>query len=59
MRFLGLHVCDVLQFRDDRARMCINSLLASFGAFEREKNRVYFKLLSIREHCDTLLEMKI
>ena len=38
--FLRLHVCDVIQFRDDHARMRINGLLASFGAFEREKNRV-------------------
>ena len=38
--FLCLHVCDVIQFWNDHARMRINGLLASFGASEREKYRV-------------------
>ena len=38
--FLCLHVCDIIQFQDDHARMHINGLLVSFGAFEREKNHV-------------------
>ena len=37
--FLRLHVCDVIQFRDDHARMRINGPLASC-AFEKETNRV-------------------
>ena len=38
--FLRWHVCDVIEFRDDHARMRINDPLASFARFEREKNRV-------------------
>ena len=38
--FIRLHVCDIIQFRDDRTRMRINGLLVSFGAFERERYRV-------------------
>ena len=40
--FLRSHVCDVIEFRDDHARMRINDPLASFARFEREKNRVNF-----------------
>ena len=39
--FLRLHVCDVIQFPDDRARMRINSLLASFGAWQSWKTTAH------------------
>ena len=55
--FLCLHVCDIIRLRDDNARIHINGLLVSFGAFEREKNHV--NLQATFEHCDTFLEMKI
>ena len=56
------HVCDVIEFRDDHARMRINDPLASFARFEREKNshvRPILKLLQIcGQYCDTFLEME-
>ena len=33
--FLRLHVCDVIQFRDDHARMRINGPLASLARLRR------------------------
>ena len=64
--FLRSHVCDVIQFRDDHARMRINDYLASFARFEREKNRVnliclaYLKTAAnmCGQYCDTVLEME-
>ena len=41
--FLLLHVCDVIHFWDNHARMRINGLLVSFDAFERKNNRVNFQ----------------
>ena len=57
MCFLRLHLCDVIQIRDDHAHMRINGLLASFGAFEREKYRVDLQATFV--NIATRLEMKI
>ena len=60
--FLRLHVCDVIQFRDDHARMRINGPLASLARLRRRRIVLISYVLSssyFREHCDTFLEMKI
>ena len=44
--FLLLHVCDVLQFRDDHARMRINGPLASLVRLRRRRNRVKLARMS-------------
>ena len=54
--FLRLHVCDVIQYRDDHARMRINCPLASFASLRR---RIVLSSSYFHEHCDTFLEMKI
>ena len=64
--FLRSHVCDVIEFRDDHARMRINDPLASFVRFEREKNRVNLVCLAnlktpanmCGQYYDTFLEME-
>ena len=66
--FLRSHVCDVIEFRDDHARMRINDPLASFARFEREKNRVNLVCPAncnrktpanmCGQYCDTFLEME-
>ena len=64
--FLRSHVCDVIEFPDDHARMRINDPLASFARFEREKNRVNLVCPAnlktaanmCGQYCDTLLEME-
>ena len=64
--FLRSHVCDVIEFRDDHARMLINDSLASFARFEREKNRVNLVCPAnlktaanmCGQYCDTFLEME-
>ena len=51
--FLRSHVCDVIEFRDDHARMRIDVPLASFARFERARIgwisyvRLILKLLQI------------
>ena len=60
--FLRLHVCDVIQFRDDHARMRINGPLTSWARLRSRRIVLISYVLSssyFREHCDTFLEMKI
>ena len=64
--FLRSHVCDVIEFRDDHARMRINDPLASVARFEREKNRMNLVCPAnlktaanmCDQYCDTFLEME-
>ena len=64
--FLRSHVCDVIEFRDDHARMRINDPLASFARFEREKNQANLVCPAnlktaanmCGQYCDTFLEME-
>ena len=64
--FLHSHVNDVIEFRDDHARMRINDPLASFVRIERKKNRVNLVCPAnlktaanmCAQYCDTLLEME-
>ena len=65
--FLRSHVCDVVEFRDDHARMRINDPLVSFARYEREKNRVDLVLGPANlktaanmcgQYFDTILEME-
>ena len=60
--FLCLHVCDVIQFWNDHARMRINGPLASLAHLRRRRIVLISYVLSSSyfcEHCDTFLEMKI
>ena len=64
--FIRSHVCDVIEFRDDHARMRINDPLVSVARFEREKNRVNLVCPAnlktaanmCDQYCDTFLEME-